>query len=332
MDNRSSNRQGYLVAEPSCPNSFLDISFLDNMESFYNNYSDPKKLTKLTGVFPSSHTKGSSSTAGWGALESQTQVDLLTSNKEPIDLCTITAVSVDESELLDEFIALAPDFGSSGRHKELSDLTSSIGSSLSELETMEPCFTMTQANSQPSSLFASSSSTSKSLPTSLLSGSLQDQEYRYSAKRRIQSAYGANTSHGVASKSLKVMKQKAPGTVQSFVEPSGGDRWNSQSHRPTMSSMRLETDRDTLRQRHRSNSGKAEQETVLSRHHPAYVGSSNIVKQERTPENICKDCKQILSAKCLINECLKKDSGKSKEVLCPRCGNELTAKCLLQVC
>jgi len=338
MDNRLSNSQGYLVTEPLCPGILSDISGLDTMESFYNNYSDPKKLTKLSGIFPNNHPTGSSSTPGWGTLESQTQVDLLEATKEPIDLCTITAVSVDESELLDEFIALAPDFGSSsGRHKELSDLTSSIGSSLSELETMEPRYTMTQADSHPSTLFASSSSTSKSLPTSLLSGSLHDHEQRYSTKRRIQSAYGANTSHGVGSKSLKVMKQKPPGSVQGFLEPQG-DRWNSGvgnpgqlGHRPTHTSMRLETDRDTLRQRHRS-SGKGE-DTVLSRHHPAYVGTTSIVKQERTPENICRDCNQILNAKCLINECLKqKDSKKSKEVLCPRCGQELNAKCLLQVC
>ena len=91
---------------------------------------------------------------------------------------------------------------------------------------------------------------------------------------------GVNTSHGVGSKSLKVMKQKAPGTIQSFMEPasgsgSGADRWGSGSGsgRPIMSSMRLETDRDTLRQRHRSNSGKTEYEAVLSRHHPTYMVS-----------------------------------------------------------
>ena len=161
MENRLSD-QGYLAAEYQ---PGLDIA--TEFESFYNMNSENKKLTQLTAPsrVPGDFTYFRS--------------DL---RDQAIDMRGYTTVTVEESDFLDDFMALAPDFGSKDRGNAGSLTDLNFCGSLNELDNLP-------RSSEPQS---SSTSTSQT-PYSKSSSSIHEQENRFPGKRRIHSPFGRQT-------------------------------------------------------------------------------------------------------------------------------------------
>ena len=159
MENRLSE-PGYLATEYQ-PSS-LDIA--TDFESFYNNMgSENKKLTQLTA--PSRIPGDFSYFRG----------DL---TDQAIDMRGYTTVTVEESDFLDDFMALAPDFGAKDRSNlgSLTDLN--FCGSLNELDNLP-------RNSEPQH---TSISTSQAQSYSKSSSSIHEQENRFPGRRRIHSS------------------------------------------------------------------------------------------------------------------------------------------------
>jgi len=254
MENRLSE-PGYLATEYQ-PSS-LDIA--TDFESFYNMGSENKKLTQLTAP---SRIPGEFSYFR-GDLTDQA-----------IDMRGYTTVTVEESDFLDDFMALAPDFGAKDRSNlgSLTDLN--FCGSLNELDNLP-------RNSEPQH---TSISTSQAQSYSKSSSSIHEQENRFPGRRRIHSsAFAPSSHHQVGSKSLKVMKQKSVGSNES---PSGVSLLRQQLQ-GTLCSTKY----------------KKAQETICKDCNQPFTTKCLLQVCRKSDEVLCQRCGQELTAKCLLQSC-----------------------------
>ena len=99
---------------------------------------------------------------------------------QAIDMRGYTTVTVEESDFLDDFMALAPDFGPKDR------------SNLGSLTDLNFCGSLNELDNIPRSTEPqnTSNSTSQTQSYSKSSSSIHEQENRSPGKRRIHSAFG----------------------------------------------------------------------------------------------------------------------------------------------
>jgi len=302
--------------------------FTNELESFYNNFSDSKKLTQLS-------VPNREMINDW---ETKYQRDIPTTSKETADFCSLTSVSTEEATFLDDFMA----FGSSPEYDNI-DKECNTGSRLADLEVMRPnpYPLLRETNINPST-------TCHPLPNSFSSKyyafpcyTLEDeQENRQPRKRKLQSTFASNISHGNPNKPLKVMKSNPVGTATVVTDGGGsysgeqGVRWGLTdmnykgvlNHQDVKVNKKNDHMSEVLGGNNNSGGlvdGRGESSILRQQ----LQGGPKISKPTKTQETFCKDCNKIITAKCLLKVCKK-----SSEVNCSRCGQELTAKCLLQVC
>lgn len=245
--------QGYLATEYQ---PGLDIA--SDFESFYNMNSENKKLTQLTAP---SRLPGDFSYFR-GDLRDQA-----------IDMRGFTTVTVEESDFLDDFMALAPDFGPKDR------------SNLGSLTDLNFCGSLTELDNLPRSTEPQTTSISSSAPqfNSKSSSSIHEQENRFPGKRRIHSAFAPSSHHPVGSKSLKVMKQKSAGSA----EGQSGVSLLRQQLQGTLCSTKY----------------KKAQETICKDCNQPFTTKCLLQVCRKSDEVLCQRCGQELTAKCLLQSC-----------------------------
>lgn len=314
MDRGQGGELGYLATE--CPLG-LDIQAeMESIQSFYNN--DSKKLTQLS------------------APPRQPGDISFYNRSDPIDLCTFTSVSSDESKLLEDFMTLASDFGPKER-PTLTELTvcdrtgnlSRQGSCPGEMPALQTTCTVTSLSSLPGQYGTGSQ----------YSGQHHHRD-KYPAKRRLHSS-------PFASSPTKPMKLAKPSRSMSAGEAggenrdmSGGGGMLATQHgiQPNMGP--IHPGQGTHSGQHPLHGGQGMHGGQGQQAGQGLQGGSSLLRAQLqgtlcankyktaiTTETLCKDCGMPFTAKCLLQVCRKSD-----EVLCPLCGQELTAKCLLSVC
>lgn len=246
--------QGYLATEYQ---PGLDIA--SDFESFYNMNSENKKLTQLTAP---SRLPGDFSYFR-GDLRDQA-----------IDMRGFTTVTVEESDFLDDFMALAPDFGPKDR------------SNLGSLTDLNFCGSLTELDNLPRSTEPQTTSISSSAPqfNSKSSSSIHEQENRFPGKRRIHSAFAPSSHHPVGSKSLKVMKQKSAGSAETG---QSGVSLLRQQLQGTLCSTKY----------------KKAQETICKDCNQPFTTKCLLQVCRKSDEVLCQRCGQELTAKCLLQSC-----------------------------
>lgn len=268
---------GNIAAElqPHSLNSLNSVnsvsSDIHDFESFYN--STVSEVNKF-----SSSSSSSSSSRYPGDHHQSSQMD-------PVELRGFsTAVSVEESDFLEEFMAC--DF-STNRDSRIGSLTDiSFSGSLSELDniprTSEPhygssCHPVPGVSGRDQVSHGHMSTTGYKYPSYH-----NEQENRFPGTRRILSAYGSNNQQSsVGSKSLKVMKQKGGNS-----NDTGGSLLRQQLQGSLCSNKYRKTQETLCRECNRPFSAKCLLKTC-----------------RKSDEVLCPDCGHELTAKCLLKSC-----------------------------
>lgn len=250
---------GYLATE--CPLG-LDIQAeMESLQSFYNNES---KLTQLNGP-------------------PRQPGDISFCNRsDPIDLCTFTSVSSDESKFLEDFMTFASDFGPKERP------------SLTELNVCDRTGNVVSRQSCPTEVPTGTTGLA-SLPGQYggdgLSGQHQHRD-KYPAKRRLHSSPFA----GSPTKPVKVAKPS-----RSMSAGEAGATENRDGRQQVGSSL--------LRQQLQGTLCAAKYKTALTTETLCkdcgmpFTAKCLLQVCRKSDEVLCTLCGQELTAKCLLNVC-----------------------------
>jgi len=165
------------------------------MESFYTNFSDTNKWTQSTDI-------SGTTISDWGTKDHD---DLLPNPTDPINLTTLTSVTLDEAKFLDQFMTFSASEGQSKIEQTVPDKTIYTPNRTIQMKNNNPNIRSRIKSSTPNSNpCVTTSSISKSLPpSSSLNPVLHDG--KLPGKRRINSAFESNTYSGTT-ESFKVRK------------------------------------------------------------------------------------------------------------------------------